>query len=137
MDFKLINGDISLLVLNRDTKNTHYDLNIEEYKESLEKLIERAVKTKLGELGIITNKDGVELLDYTYGNPLFFELAEPLTYSWLTRARQHILTALSFLPDIVEIVSVEILPEAIDTITINIILQFNNQKIRSLITLYI
>jgi hypothetical protein len=137
MDFKLINGDISILVINKDVKNQFYDLNIEEYKESLSKLIDRAVKTKLGELGIITNRDGVELLDYGYGNAVYFELAEPLTLSWLTRAKQHILNALSFLPKTVDITSVEVLPQAIDTVIIEIYAQYNNQEIRNLVTLYL
>ena len=137
MDFKLVNGDISILVINKEVNNQFYDLNIEEYKESLSKLIDRVVKTKLGELGIITNRDGVELLDYEYGNALYFELAEPLTLSWLTRAKQHILNALSFLPKTLEIGSVEVLPQAIDTVTIDIFATYNNQEIRNLITLYL
>jgi hypothetical protein len=133
MDFKLINGDISILII--DEK--YYDLNIEDYKETLRKLVTRAIKTKLGDLGIVTVNEGVELVDYGYGNAIFFELSEPLTISWVSRARQHILNALSFLPNTVTVISVNVSPTSNTRMTIDIILEFNNERINNLVTLYL
>lgn len=133
MDFKLTNGDISILII--DEK--YYDLNIEDYKETLRKLVTRAIKTKLGDLGIVTVNEGVELVDYGYGNAIFFELSEPLTISWVSRARQHILNALSFLPNTVTVISVNVSPTSNTRMTIDIILEFNNERINNLVTLYL
>jgi phage baseplate assembly protein W len=133
MDITLNKGDLSILVV----EDKKYDVDIEEYKTTLKKLIDRAIKTKLGDLGIVTIKDGVEIVDYGYGNAIFFELSEPLTISWLSRARQHITSALSFLPNTVEVLSVQVSPQSSNTVNINVIIRFNNETINSIVTLYI
>lgn len=133
MDITLNKGDISILL----TEDSSYNVDIEEYKDTLKKLVNRAIKTKIGTLGVVTTRNGVEIIDYGYGNAIFFELSEPLTVSWLSRCREHIIAALSFLPDAVEVVSVQISPQNSNTVNINVILNFNNETINSIVTLYI
>lgn len=116
MDILLDNTNdiaISKRDLNNDISSSHnkfyYDLLISGSEDVITNLFKRALKTPITYIGLdVIDARGSFKADIEYGNALYLELSEPLTYTWLERAKAHINRALSFVPSEIKLISNDI-----------------------------
>jgi hypothetical protein len=111
----LLNRDNDLAISKRDLNEDlsddrfSYDVLISGSEDVITNLFKRALKTPITYIGLdVIDNRGSFKADIEYGNALYIELSEPLTYTWLERAKSHINRALSFVPKEIKIISNDI-----------------------------
>lgn len=123
-DFKMVNSNLN-----------EYDISVLD-REDTYSLILRAVETPFEYIGrYILDADGVNPLDYSFGNAVYDELAEGLTVTLLARIKSHIHRAISQVTTDISIQEVKVALVDINTVDIQIQIDGLEQLIRTRVTI--
>ncbi len=122
MDLKVENGD---LVLTSSNSNL-YDLAVDSDLESNDvSLIRKAITTPIT---YISEWDvNLNVIDDTFGNPLYRKLSEPLTINWIAQARSEVIKSLVGLDIAGRIESIEL--GIVDLDKIKVLVTYNSQNL--------
>ena len=102
-----------------------YDLNITD--DYITDLIKKAVKTPRGNITVVVSEmDGVTLVDNTFGSNIYRELSEGITLNFLSRVKSHIIDTLTTANLLVNIVDITLGMLDPYTIQLNIIYSDNS-----------
>jgi len=116
-DLLLYEGDLAIQpidleedISNRNVRsNQVLDLVEDDPNRASYKLLARVLKTPITYIKAwIIDLYGSRIKDLPYGNAIYLELSEPVTYDWLSRGNNHIKRALSNAPNDVKINSVRL-----------------------------
>lgn len=116
-DLLLYEGDLAIQAIDlEENTNANFvssskilDLVIDDPARASYKLLARVLKTPITYIKAwIIDFYGSRLKDLSYGNAIYLELSEPVTYDWLSRGNAHIKRALSNAPEDVKITSVRL-----------------------------
>lgn len=133
-DIILVEGDIAFQTIDYEldpgfnSRARVFDLPIENYKDMLYRLVYRALRTPVTYIGrYIVDSKGSRIIDQDYGDPIYLDLGEPATYGFMTKARHHIEYALSFIPEEVTIVDLDVRIESLFWLIVKIRVLIGNK----------
>lgn len=100
IDIALYNQDFSIIKSGVEGEGYTYDLLLEDFPVSSTNLLKRSVITPPKWIATwAIEEDGVLQIDPNYGDNLYLQLSDPLTYQWISEAYSNVRQALSFIDD--------------------------------------
>jgi hypothetical protein len=100
VDISLYNEDFALLRSGVEGQSYSYDIALEDSPVSSTNLLKRSVITPPRWIGAwAIEEEGIIHLDHPYGDDLYLQLSDPLTYQWISNGYANVRKALSYLDD--------------------------------------
>jgi hypothetical protein len=100
VDISLYNGDFAITKSGVEGESYSYDILLEDSPNSSANLLRRSVITPpkwIANWAI--EEKGIVQLDAQYGDDLYLQLSDPLTYNWISDAYSNVRRALSYIDD--------------------------------------
>jgi hypothetical protein len=100
VDISLYNGDFAIVKSGVEGQGYSYDIVLEDAPVSSTNLLRRSVITPPKWIAAwAVEEEGVVHLDSRYGDKLYLQLSDPLTYQWISEAYSNVREAVSYIDD--------------------------------------
>lgn len=100
VDISLYNGDFAIIKSGVEGQGYTYDIVLEDAPVSSTNLLRRSVITPPKWIAAwAVEEDGVVHIDKDYGDKLYLQLSDPLTYQWISDAYSNVREATSYIDD--------------------------------------
>ena len=135
IDIRLVNQDFSIKEFDGDSDGLYYDIEIEDEVTAIRHLVRRAVETPLGYIGrYIIDTNGISNLDGLFGNAIYSRLSEGLTVNLVSRIRQDIEEAISFVSSEIRLDLIRVNVVSFDTVEVKVEYAIPGQPNQTIVT---